>query len=78
MAEKMNFNAINLNKIKDYVTCPTVSDEPLCEKQFYEIIKHTPDLNWIFNYRHRFGKTVFLDQKDAEAALAERVKHENK
>lgn len=64
-------------KTNDYVMCPTVSDEPLCEKQFYEIISHVPTLNWIFNYRHRFGETVFLTREEAEAALAERIKNES-
>lgn len=65
------------DKLGDYVTCPTVSDEPLCEKQFYEIISHTPSVEWIFNYRNRFGETVFLTKEEAEAALAERKSNGN-
>ena len=60
------------DKSGDFITCPTVSDEPLCEKQFYEIISHTPNLEWIFDHRRLFGKTVFLPREEAEAELARR------
>ena len=65
------------DKLGDCVTCPTVSDEPLCEKQFYEIISHTPSLEWIFNYRHRFGETVFLSMEEAEEELKRRSLNEH-
>lgn len=48
---------------------PELATKPLCEKQFMEIVKITPDLNWIFEHRTEFGKTVFLDKEAAETVL---------
>ena len=60
------------DKNKDFEMYPTTSDSPLCDKQFYEIKELKPTLNWIFNHRNEFGKTVFLNRKEAEQALKEK------
>ena len=57
---------------KDFETNPTVSNSPLCAKQFYEIKEFKPKLDWIFNHRNEFGKTIFLTIEEAEQVLAER------
>ena len=62
------------DKDNDIVMNPWVSDKPICDKQFYEIIEYCPDIDWIFNYRKQFGKTVFLTKEEAEKALTERTK----
>lgn len=55
-----------------YPSFPQYSDKPLCNKQFYEVIEHTPNLDWIFNNRNKFEKTVFLTQKEAEQKLIQK------
>lgn len=62
------------DKGDDIVMNPWVSDKPLCDKQFYEIIEYKPDIDWIFNHRERFGKTVFLTREAAEEAMKAREK----
>lgn len=62
------------DKNKDFETYPTASDNPLCDKQFYEIKELKPTLNWIFNHRNEFGKTVFLTREEAEQTLKEKEK----
>jgi hypothetical protein len=62
------------DKNKDFETYPTVSDNPLCDKQFYEIKELKPTLNWIFNHRNEFGKTVFLTRNEAEKVLRSKIK----
>lgn len=57
---------------KNFETYPTASSSPLCDKQFYEVKEFKPTLNWIFNHRNEFGKTVFLNREDAEQALKEK------
>lgn len=64
------------DKNKDFETYPTVADNPLCDKQFYEIKELKPTLNWISNHRNEFGKTVFLTREEAEQALKEKEKGE--
>lgn len=54
-----------------YPSYPQYSDIPLCEKQFYEVVEHKPDLNWIFGQRNNFGKTIFLTEEEAKQALAD-------
>lgn len=66
------------DKTGDYLICPTVSDEPLCEKQFYEIVSYTPNLDLIISKRNMFGKTIFLNQKEAEDELKRRLGNEHK
>ena len=48
---------------------PQNSDEPVCEKQYLEVIEINPKLDWIFHNRNNFGKTVFLTREEAEQAL---------
>lgn len=48
---------------------PQVAEKPLCEKQFMEVVAHTPNLDWLFHHRNEFGKTVFLTREEAEDAL---------
>lgn len=57
---------INLNSLY-----PTVTDEPLCEKQFFEIIQYQLWDDYFLRKRNidAFGKTVFLTREEAEAAL---------
>ena len=64
------------DKNKDFETYPTVADNPLCDKQFYEIKELKPTLNWISNHRNEFGKTVFLTREEAEQTLKEKEKGE--
>lgn len=55
----------------DYRQYPQYADEPVCENQFLEVIEYKPSLDWIFNSRKLFGKTVYLTKAEAEKALAE-------
>lgn len=48
---------------------PRFAVEPICEKQFMEIVEYEPDIETIFRSRKDFGKTVFLSRQEAEAAL---------
>lgn len=48
---------------------PCIAEKPVCEKQFMEIIEFVPSIDFIFNHRKEFGKTVFLTREAAEAAL---------
>ena len=50
---------------------PNIAEKPLCEKQFMEVVAHKPEIDWIFTHRNDFGKTVFLTNAEAEAALAQ-------
>lgn len=64
---------------EDYCSMPNVeddvypqhSDKPICEKQYLEVTKINPKIDWIFNNRDKFGKTVFLTQEEAEQKLKE-------
>lgn len=48
---------------------PQHSDNPVCKQQFYEVSEMTPNLEWIFHNRSEFGKTWFLTETEAKAAL---------
>lgn len=48
---------------------PELQEESVCEKQFMDIREKQPNIDWIFNNREQFGKTVFLTREEAEAAL---------
>lgn len=48
---------------------PQYSDKPICPKQFMEIFVKKATLDWTFNSRQQFGKTIFLTIEEAEAAL---------
>ena len=61
----------------DIVMNPWVSDKPICDKQFYEIIEYHPDIDWIFNHRKEFGRTLFLTREEAEKALKEKQNESN-
>ena len=50
---------------------PQLSDIPVCEKQYLEVVEIKPSLDWIFHNRDNFGKTVFLTQSEAEQKLKE-------
>lgn len=50
---------------------PQLSDTPVCEKQYFEVIEVKPKLDWIFRNRDNFGKTVFLTKSEAEQKLKE-------
>ena len=50
---------------------PQLSDTPVCEKQYLEVIEINPKLDWIFRNRDNFGKTIFLTQAEAEQKLKE-------
>ncbi|MGN0998673.1 MAG: hypothetical protein ACI4PO_03900 [Faecousia sp.] len=50
---------------------PRIADRPICEKQFMEAMELTASIDYIFNHRKDFGKTVFLTRAEAEAAIAE-------
>lgn len=56
------------NGFREY---PTIASKPLCEKQFMEVVEFVPTAEWIFLYSNNFGKTVFLNREEAEAALPE-------
>lgn len=48
---------------------PQYADEPICHKQFMEIFVKKATLEWTFNSRKQFGKTIFLTREEAEKAL---------
>ena len=50
---------------------PQLSDIPVCEKQYLEVVEIKPKLDWIFHNRDNFGKTVFLTKAEAEQKLKE-------
>ena len=54
---------------------PQYADEPICPKQFMEIFVKKATLEWTFNSRKQFGKTIFLTREEAEKAL-EKMKGE--
>lgn len=58
-------------KLDDRPIYPQYAEEPICEKQFLEVIECKPNLDWIFNSRKSFGKTVFLTRQEVEAKLRE-------
>lgn len=61
------------DKVKvDTFSGPRYADNPLCEKQFLEIIEFKADLDFIYRHRNDFGKTVFFTKEEAESALAEK------
>ena len=55
----------------DILSCPRYADEPICEKQFWEVLSFKADLEFIIRNRNNFGKTVFLTKEEAEAKLKE-------
>ncbi|MBR4930740.1 MAG: hypothetical protein IKZ00_08085 [Bacteroidaceae bacterium] len=59
------------SKADDFLDNPRYAEEPICEKQFLEVVVCKADLNFIFHNRESFGKTVFLTREEAEKALAE-------
>lgn len=58
------------SKDKDYISYPQLSNTPICEKHFYEIVEWAATIEWLVRHRGEFGKTVFLTREEAEAALA--------
>lgn len=50
---------------------PDQQEYPVCEKQFMDIKERQPNIDWIFNHRNQFGKTLFLTKEEAEKALAD-------
>ena len=48
---------------------PELSEIPVCNKQFIEIVECAADLMLIVKNIDKFGKTVFLTRKEAEKAL---------
>lgn len=56
-------------KLDNRPSFPQYADKPICDKQFLEVIEYTPNLDWIFNNRKLFGKTVFLTRVEAKAKL---------
>lgn len=60
------------DEVRDY---PEIAEKPICEKQFMEVKDYTPKLDWIFEHRDDFGKTVFLTRKEAEASLRKMKEH---
>ena len=65
------------DKVKtENISGPRYADNPLCEKQFLEIVERKADLDFIFRHRNDFGKTVFLTREEAESALADDRKGE--
>ena len=64
----------NCNEVKGIPSCPQYSEEPLCNKQYFEIVERKSNISWIFNNRDLFKKTWFLDKKEAEKTLEEMEK----
>lgn len=52
-----------------YPSYPQYSDNPLCEKHFWEVAERETKLDWIIRNLNNFGKTVFLTKEEAEQAL---------
>ena len=52
-----------------YPSYPQYSDNPLCEKHFWEVVEREAKLDWIIRNMDNFGKTVFLTKEEAEQAL---------
>lgn len=55
-----------------YPSYPQYSDNPLCEKHFWEVVERKTKLDWIIRNIGNFGKTVFLTKEEAELELANR------
>ena len=53
--------------------CCNIAEDPVCPKQFYEIVDYKPNWDWIVLHRKDFGKTVFLSQEEAEIALKKQL-----
>lgn len=71
-------NGLFANDYDNYTHCkvhdeayPQMTERPVCEKHFWEIINHLATLPWIFKHYNDFGKTVFLTKEEAEQALKE-------
>lgn len=59
---------------EEYCKCndaeyPQCAEEPLCEKQFLEVIEYKTNQKWILENKDDFGKSIFLTREEAEAAL---------
>lgn len=54
------------DEVRDY---PEIAKKPICKKQFMEVKDYKPKLDWIFENRDDFGKTVFLTREEAKTAL---------
>lgn len=59
---------------EEYCKCndaeyPQCAEEPLCEKQFLEVIEYKTNQKWILENKDDFGKRIFLTREEAEAAL---------
>lgn len=54
-----------------YPSYPQYSDNPLCEKHFWEVVEREAKLDWIIGNMNNFNKTVFLTKEEAEQALKE-------
>lgn len=59
---------------EEYCKCndseyPQCTEEPLCEKQFLEVIEFKTNQKWILENKDDFGKSIFLTREEAEAAL---------
>ena len=73
--------ALNCSKLADYllehgvIVLPCkVGDTLYCESAIKGHITYlkAPDLEWIFENREIFGKSIFLTREEAERALKER------
>ena len=73
--------ALNCSKLADYllehgvIVLPCkVGDKLYCESAIKGHITYlkAPDLEWIFENREIFGKSIFLTREEAERALKER------
>lgn len=59
---------------EEYCKCndaeyPQCAEEPLCEKQFLEVIEYKTNQKWILENKDDFRKRIFLTREEAEAAL---------
>lgn len=59
---------------EEYCKCndaeyPQCAEEPLCEKQFLEVIEYKTNQKWILENKDDFGKRIFLTREEAEAEL---------
>lgn len=57
---------------------PELSEIPVCNKQFIEIVECAADLMLIVKNIDKFGKTVFLTRKEAEKVLKGKTNERNR